>query len=96
MKKLLEYENMEDKKIVQNMSLATSKTFIGFATESRERYYNFNDCNHIVFIGRTSQRTDIHPINNMLRISQVQGYTNPDDQSRWSIVLTYLLCSCKG
>ena len=78
MKKLREYEMNGDQRVVENTMYTTTKTHIGFGTENKQQYdklRQYNQLDHIVFTDRENI-PDMKPLENTLKLSQVQGYTH--------------------
>ena len=97
MKKLREYEMNGDQRVVENTMYTTTKTYISFGTENKQQYDKLrqdNPLDHIVFTDRENI-PDMKPLENTLKLSQVQGYTHQSNKSKWIITSAYLPCVCE-
>ena len=97
MKKLREYKRKGDAKVVENTTLTTMRTYIGFSTERKSQYEELSvnsDYHHTVYTGRTNI-LDMKPVTSSLNLSQISGYLQPDPVSNyWCLSTDELPCSC--
>ena len=97
MKKLREYEMNGDQRVVESTIYTTTKTHIGFGTESKQQYEKLrqdNQLDHIIFTDRENI-PDMKALANTLKLSQVQGYTHQSNNSKWRITSANLPCACE-
>lgn len=95
-KRLLDYEEFGDVKLLQNRIFCTSSTYIGFATEKKEEYDEMMgnaEHNHIVFTDR-SNIPDMKRIDGTQKISQVESIKGSSIDDHWKFTTSYLPCSC--
>ena len=95
--KLREYKRKGDAKVVENTTLTTRRTHIGFATKRKSQYEELSvnsDYHHIVYTSGTTI-PDMKPVTGTLKLSQISRYLQLDPVSNhWCLSTTELPCYC--
>ena len=95
--KLREYKRKGDAKVVENTTLTTRRTHIGFDTKRKSQYEELSvnlDYYHIVYTASTTI-PDMKPVTGTLKLSQVNRYLQLDPVSNhWCLSTTELPCYC--
>ena len=98
-RKLLEYEETNDKRVLENKMLRTKFTFVGLGIENKDEYDRMKNegHKHVIFTDRENV-ADMKVIAGTQKLYQVQGERNPitqdPQQSQYNLHTFKLQCSC--
>ena len=98
MRRLLEYERLNDKKMLKNTTLTSRRTFIGLGVENKDEYNKLKEDEknlHIVFTNRTSV-PDMKRVPGTQHFFQVQGQKEQLDNVNYNLDTFHLQCSCSN
>jgi hypothetical protein len=95
---LEQYEMEGNAKVMMNTTYTSKNTYVGYATEDRNEYDGLMSAgiyDHLLFTERSNLEPDMKPLNNTLKLSQVQGHPGKnEDTGKWQLTTAYLPCSC--
>ena len=94
-KKLLEYEENNDKRVLENTTLRTKRTFVGLGTENKDEYEKLvrEGNKHIIFTDRQNVM-DMNTIAGTQKLYQVQGHNKSLSNNKFVLNTFELQCSC--
>ena len=90
-----EWEEAKDKRIIENTTFKTNRTFVGLAVESMDELTHMRDAGeeHIVFTDRANI-PDTKAVAGTQMIYQVMGEKNVRDDGGFNLHTAQLQCSC--
>jgi hypothetical protein len=94
-KKMLEYKQTGDKKVVENTALRTRRTFVGVGTADTDEYDQLRQAGkkHVVFTDRGHVR-DMKAVKGTQKLFQVQGAKKARPDGEYDLHTFKLPCSC--
>ena len=96
-KRIAQYERDGDECILNNTTISTRRTLIGFGTVNKIGYaalISNTEYEHVVYTNR-DDTPNMKPLKSTLKIAQVSGELEPSDvtNSKWTIKSSFLFCS---
>ena len=97
-RRLLEYERLNNRKMIKNTTLTSRRTFIGLGVENEDEYNELKQeekNRHIVYTNRT-RVPDMKRVPGTQDFFQVQGHKEQLENGNYKLDTFHLQCSCSN